>query len=606
MNKFQWICCCWLIAAGCQMKNTVSETQSASTTTEVQAFLDDYNQTYQTLYTETSEAEWKSNTMIVEGDTATQNATKRANERYAAFTGSTENIEKAKQYLSQKETLTPLQVKQLEAILYAAGANPQTAAGLVKQKIDAQTQQTEKLYGFTYTLNNKEVSTNDIDRILRESNNLEERLKAWQASKEVGKVLKDGLQNLQALRNQTVKPLGYPDFFSYQVSEYGMDAGEMRKITRDMITEIWPLYRELHTYARYELANKYKQPVPDMLPAHWLPNRWGQDWTAMVKIEGLNLDDQLKTQSAEWIVKKGEEFYQSLGFDPLPQSFYEKSSLYPLPSGTSYKKNNHASAWHVNLAKDVRSLMSVEPNTDWWETSLHELGHIYYYINYTNPDVPVVLRSGANRAFHEAIGSQMGLASLQHPFLVQMGLASSEAKVDQVQTLLKEALSYIVMVPWAAGTMTEFEYELYAKGLPKDQYNQKWWEVVKKYQGIVPPSPRGEEYCDAATKTHINDDPAQYYDYAIANVLLFQFHDHVARNILKQDPHATNYYGSKETGNFLKGLMRPGATADWRKLMQDELGSSISAKPLAGYFQPLMAYLQQVNKGRKHTLPEVN
>jgi peptidyl-dipeptidase A len=150
--------------------------------------------------------------------------------------------------------------------------------------------------------------------------------------------------------------------------------------------------------------------------------------------------------------------------------------------------------------------------------------------------------------------------------------------------------------------MTEFEYNLYAKNLPKDQYNAKWWELKKQYQGIVPPEERGEEYCDAASKTHINNDAAQYYDYALSYVQLFQLHDHIATKILKQDPRATNYYGSKETGEFLKRILSKGATEDWRKLMREELGEELNAKPMLNYFAPLMDYLKKVNKGRKHTI----
>ncbi|MCZ7615708.1 MAG: M2 family metallopeptidase [Ignavibacteriaceae bacterium] len=178
-------------------------------------------------------------------------------------------------------------------------------------------------------------------------------------------------------------------------------------------------------------------------------------------------------------MKKGEDFYVSLGFPNLPQSFWELSSLYPVPPDAGYKKNTHASAWHMDYDKDVRSLMSVIPNTDWWSTSLHELGHIYYYISYSNPDVPIILREGANRGFHEAIGSMIGLASLQPPFLKGMGLMDKDFKIDETQSLLREALDYIVFLPWSAGVMTEFEYELYAKNLPEDQYNAKWWELVK-------------------------------------------------------------------------------------------------------------------------------
>jgi peptidyl-dipeptidase A len=460
------------------------------------------------------------------------------------------------------------------------------------------------LYGFKFTLNGKELTPNDIDGALEKSTNEKERLEIWKASKEVGKVLKSGVTNLRDLRNKCVQALGYADYFSYQASEYNMSTDELMTATRGMIKDIWPLYRELHTWARYELAKKYKKPVPDYLPAHWLPNRWGQQWSELVKVEGFNLDPYLEKQGAEWIVKKSEEFYKSLGFSELPKTFWEKSSLYPVPPNANYKKNTHASAWHIDNDKDVRSLMSVIPNTEWWGTALHELGHIYYYISYSNPDVPIILRSGANRAYHEAFGTMMGMASLQKPFLQGLGMMDKDAKINDTLMLLKEALEYAVHIPWGSGTMTEFEYNLYAKNISPDKYNKLWWELAKRFQGIEPSEPRGEEYCDAATKTHINDDPAQYYDYSMSNVLLFQFHQHIAQDILKQDPHATNYWGNKEIGNFLQTVMKPGASVDWREHLKKSIGQDFSAKPMLEYFKPLMAYLQKINKGRKYTLPE--
>lgn len=570
---------------------------------EAQAFLDQYSNTYQDLYTKSAEAEWASNTKIVEGDSTNAVATRKANEAFAAFTGSAENIEKAKAILDKKDELTPLQVKQFEAILYAGANNPQIIPDVVKARIKAETEQTEKLYGFDYRIYEKSVSTNDIDNTLKSETNLKKRLDAWQASKEVGPGLKEGLLNLRQLRNKTVQSLGYDDYFTYQASDYGMSRTEMMDLMQQINKELRPLYRELHTYARYELAKKYGvKQVPDYLPAHWLPNRWGQDWSAMVEVEGIDLDGALKPKGAEWLVKQGERFYTSLGFPSLPQSFYDKSSLYPLPSNANYKKNNHASAWHMDLDKDVRSLMSVEPNSEWYETTHHELGHIYYYMTYTNPDVPVLLRGGANRAYHEAIGSLMGLAAMQKPFLAELNLIDKNTQTDDVQTLLKEALNYVVFIPFSSGVMSEWEHDFYAKNLPAEQLNKRWWELKKQYQGIVPPSDRGEKYLDAATKTHINDDAAQYYDYAMSYVILFQLHDHIAKNILKQDPHATNYYGSKEVGNFLRDIMYPGASADWRQMLKDKTGEELSARAMVAYFQPLMEYLKEQNKGRKYTL----
>ncbi|MCB0265876.1 MAG: M2 family metallopeptidase [Calditrichaeota bacterium] len=570
---------------------------------QAQQFLDSYTSEFQKLYYASAKAEWRSNTYIVEGDNSAEEATKAANEALANFTGSKENIETARELLKSKDQLTPIQIKQLEAVLYAAANNPQTVPDLVKARIAAEAEQNKNLFGFDFQIHGESVSTNEIDNILKTETNESKRLAAWEASKEVGKSLKDGLANLQKLRNETVQALGYDDYFAYQVSSYGMTTQEMVDLNKQLIADVMPLYRELHTYARYEFAKKYRMKnVPDYLPAHWLPNRWGQDWNAMVEVEGLNLDNVLAEKGDKWLIEQAERFYISMGFEELPESFWELSSLYPLPEGSDHKKNNHASAWHMDLEHDIRCLMSVVPNTDWYETTHHELGHIYYYVAYTNPDVPPLLREGANRAFHEAVGSLLGLAAMQKPFMAHLNLIEPDLKTDEMQQLLKEALNYIVFIPFSAGVMTGFEHELYSNNLPKDQYNAKWWELKKQYQGIVPPGERGEEYCDAASKTHISNDAAQYYDYALSYVQLFQLHNHIATKILKQDPRATNYYGSKEVGEFLNGILKKGASEDWRKLMQEELGEELSAKAMLNYFAPLMDYLKEVNKGRKYTL----
>lgn len=589
------------LISSCTQKRTADNSKVQS---QVQAYLDHYNQEFQkVLYTDNL-AQWELQTHIVKGDTMAKHRAAIADEAFAKFTGSKSNIDSAQKFLAIKDQLTPLQVRQLQTILFLAGNNPEIASDIVRKRIDAQNAQIEKLYGFAFHMNGKEITPNQIQDILATSTDMNKRLDAWTSSKEVGKELKDGLANLRDLRNESVTPLGYKDFFAYMASEYGMSTDEMLALTHSMIHDTWPLYRELHTWARYTLAEKYHQPVPEYLPAQWLPNRWGQDWTALVQVEGLNIDPYLKDKGAEWIPREAEKFYVSLGFDSLPQTFWHKSSLYPVASDAGYKKNTHASAWHMDFDKDVRSLQSIEANTEWWSTCLHEFGHIYYYQCYSIPEVPIILRTGANRGYHEAFGTMMGLASLQKPFLARLGMINADAKTNDTLKLLNEALDYIVHIPWGSGTMTEFEHDLYSEDIPEDQFNQKWWELVKKCQGIVPPTERGEEYCDAATKTHINDDPAGYYDYSIANVLLFQFHTYIADSILHQDPHATNYWGNKAVGDFLRKVMSSGATVDWRELLQSSIHSELSAKPMVEYFDPLMVYLKRINQGRNYTLPE--
>ncbi len=604
MRKFLYAAIALSIVSASCNNPASTEQQTVKGDTAAQKFIDTYTAEYVKLYTADQEAQWQANIEMKKDDSTNTTKAKAADEAIAAFTGSAENINNAKKYLGSKE-LTAIQKKQIELILYAAANNPATIADVVKARIAAENAQTQKLYGFQYSINGKKVSTNDIDDILKKETDINKRLIAWNASKEVGKTLKTGLVNLRDLRNKTVQALGYHDFFTYQVSDYGMNSEEMMTTMDRLIKELWPLYRELHTYMRYELAAKYHaKEVPDLLPAHWLPNRWGQDWSSAVTVKGLNLDSILKTKSAEWIVKEGEKLYTSMGYPSLPATFWEKSSLYPYPADSNVKKNNHASAWHMDLNHDVRSLMSVEPNAEWWETANHELGHIFYYITYTNDSVPPLLRQGANRAYHEALGTMMGLAAMQKPYLIGRGLISADAKTDSIQSLLKEAMNSVVFIFFSSGTMSNFEKSLYVDNLPQDQFNAKWWELAKKYQGIVPPTTRGEEYCDAATKTHINDDPAQYYDYALSYVLLYQLHNHIAKNILHQDPRATNYYGNKEIGDFVRKIMAPGASKDWRQVLKESTGDDLNAKAMLDYFQPLVSWLKEQNKGRKYTLAE--
>lgn len=587
------------VAAQQKKQPVASKTQQ-----QVQTFLDSYTKEYVRLYTQSSEAQWVSQTFIREGDTTAAAAAKAADEAMAAFTGSTENINAARGFLAMPKMLTPLQKKQLEVILYAAANNPQTIAPLVKTRIAAETDQTQKLYGYQFMLGGKKTTPNELDDILKSETDPAKRQAAWEASKAIGPTLKPGLLRLRDLRNGTVNALGYPDYFTYQVGDYGLTNKEMMQLMDGLLRDLWPLYRELHTWMRYEAAKKYgSAQIPEMLPAHWLPNRWGQDWSSFVNVSGINLDSVLRTKSPQWIVENAEGLYTSIGFEPLPKSFYQKSSLYPYPADSNVKKNTHASAWHMNLGQDVRSLMSVEPSSEWWETTNHELGHIYYYLSYTNPAVPPLLRQGANRAYHEAVGTMMGLAAMQKPYLVGRGLIAENTPTDDVQMLLKEALNSVVFIYFSAGTMSHFEKALYTDKLPGDRFNSEWWALARKYQGIVPPTPRGEAYCDAATKTHINDDPAQYYDYALSYALLYQLHNHIAKVILKQDPRATNYWGRKDVGDFIKGILVQGAAKDWRLVLKETTGDELNARAMLDYFSPLMSWLKAQNAGRVYTLP---
>lgn len=305
------------VIMGCKTEksqsNNVEVTQKEIDSTlekEVQSFLDTYTKEYVALYTASSEAQWKANTYIVKGDEETEKLVQEADEAFAKFTGNKQNIEQAQKFLEKEDKLKPVQVRQLKAIIYGAANNPEIVADLVSKRIEAENAQNAALFGYTFKVDDNEVSTGDIDEKLTSSKDLNDRLKYWESSKDVGKTLKEGLDNLKKLRNQTVQALGYDDYYLYQVSDYGMTRNEMQELNDQMIRDIWPLYRELHTYMRYELAKKYNTDVPDMLPAHWLPNRWGQDWSPEIQVQGLDLSKALKDKSAEWDCKRRRKFLQ--------------------------------------------------------------------------------------------------------------------------------------------------------------------------------------------------------------------------------------------------------------------------------------------------------
>ena len=560
-------------------------------------FLKLVNAGYQSLYYVSQEATWAASTDVKPEHDA---GAEWAGKAFAAFNGNPLVITEAKDLLKHRQELSEITVRQLERVLLMpyGQEGPMTKPKLVAERIEAETHQVSLMNSFQFKVGGRPVSANEIDDKLSSSQDLAERLKWWEASKEIGIPLKDGLVHLRDLRNGVAQELGYPDYFALQVARYGLTTDEMLAFNREFMAELKPLYLQLHTWVKYEMAKKYGQPVPKAIPAHWINNRWSQNWTGFVK--SVDMDPYFKDWQPERIVKTAEAFYTGLGFDPLPASFWAKSDLYPVKPGDPRKKNSHASCWHLDLNTDIRALMSVEPNAQWFETVHHELGHGYYFMSYTRPEVPPLLRDGANPSFHEGMGELIAMATRQIPYLKSVGVLPANYKVDEMQVLLNDALE--VAIPfmfWSCGTMPEWEAEFYGKNMPADQMNARWWQLVHDLQGVEPPSPRGEQFCDAATKTHINDNPAYYYSYGWATVFKFQMHDYIARKILHQDPHATNYAGHKEVGAFLKKVMAKGATEDWRKVLKEATGEDLSTRAMMDYFKPLMAWLEQQNKGRQ-------
>lgn len=569
---------------------------------EADEFLAMYKSIAQKLYAVAAEAHWKAATDVSDQHTGERIGADRT---FGAFAGSAYVINQTQKLLSEEE-ISELTQRQLRKVLLAASEYPGTIPNVVSERVEREARQSSILDSFEFCYERKgercteTFTPNQIDNALQESHDLAERRLIWEISKQIGPALKPGLVELRRLRNRIAQEMGYSSFFSLQVSDYEMSVDEMMQTMENFQQDLRPLYEQVHCWTKYQLAKRFGRPPPKRIPAHWIGNRWAQAWPGLTT--SADLAHLFRGKSSEWIVEQAERFYTSLGMPPLPDSFWEKSDLYQLASDARRKKNTHASAWHLDLDQDVRSLMSVEPNYRWFQTAHHELGHVYYFLAYSNPKVPLTLRGGANRAFHEAIGDLIGMAARQPAYLKQIGLLSNESEINPMTWLLDEALNQaVVFIPFSAGTMSFFERDLYEDNLSPAEFNQRWWEYVVRFQGIEPPEPRGEEFCDACTKTHISDDPAQYYDYAMAFVIKYQLHTYIAKNILKQDAHNCNYYGNREVGEFLWGLLQLGATKDWKEVIREATGEEISTRAMLEYFEPLMKYLQKENTGRELT-----
>jgi len=574
---------------------------------EARAFLDVVVPLLMPVETVTAQVEWTAATDVTPEHTG---ARAGADKAMAALAGSKTIIEHGRALLAKEKELDPVTARQLRKLMLAAAEAPGTIPEVVAKRVDAEAHQAAIQDGYTFCLQPKPggagclrpATANDIDNTLLKSRDLNERLKVWNASKEIGRPLKPGLDELQKLRNQVAREMGYSSFFGLQVADYGMTVAEMMALLDQTLQTTRPLFEQLHCFAKYTLAKRFGRPVPAAIPAHWLGNRWGQKWPGLV--EQANLDRYFRGAKPETIVKSAESFYTSLGFPPLSDGFWQKSDLFPVPAAGARKKNAHASAWHIDHDQDVRSLMSVEPDEQWFGTAHHELGHIYYFLAYSRPEVPMVLREGANRAFHEAVGELARLASEETPYLHQIGVLPASVNPDPKDWLLQSALDSIVFIPFSAGTMSHFEHDLYEDELPASEWQSRWWQYATHFQGIAPPNARPEDGCDACTKTHINDDPAQYYDYTLASLIKFQLHDHICTQILKQDVRSCNYAGQRAVGDFLRGILSLGATRDWRAVIKEATGEEISPRAMMAFYQPLVEALAKDNAGRTCTLGE--
>ena len=449
-----------------------------------------------------------------------------------------------------------------------------------------------------------------FEAIIDKSRNPKQLLSAWRGWHEIGKPMKPMYLRMVEIGNKGSKDLGYEGLSDLWFSKYDMPADEFLNETDRVWDEVKPLYDALHCHVRAKLNDHYGDdviPITGPLPVHMLGNMWGQSWSNiydLVYTEEANSNSidvtkiiEDKNLSEIEMVEYAEDFFLSIGFEPLPKTFWERS-LFVKPSDRSVVC--HASAWNLDPVKnDLRIKMCIEKNEEDFITIHHELGHIFYYQAYNH--LPTLFQGGANDGFHEAFGDLLTL-SITPDYLNQIGFITKDeaklAKEDPIGLLMKQALEGVVVVPWAL-MLDKWRSAVFNGEIEANKLNSSWWELRKQYQGISTFEDRNEEYFDPGAKYHIPGN-TPYTRYYLARIMQYQFHEALCNSIgFEGYLHDCSIYGSIEAGEKIISTMAMGESLPWQEAFENLTGSrKLSGKSILNYYAPLKDWLDEQNKDR--------
>ena len=449
-----------------------------------------------------------------------------------------------------------------------------------------------------------------FESIIDNSRDPKELLRAWEGWHEIGKPMKPMYMRMVDIGNQGSVDLGYEGLSDLWFSKYDMPAEDFLDDTDRVWSEVKPLYDALHCHVRAKLNEHYGDEVISKtgpLPVHMLGNMWGQSWSNIYDLVYEEKPDSKyidvtkiineKSLSEIEMVEYAEDFFISMGFKPLPKTFWERS-LFVKPRDRSVVC--HASAWNLDPANnDLRIKMCIEKNEEDFITIHHELGHIFYYQAYNH--IPTVFQAGANDGFHEAFGDLLTL-SITPDYLVDIGFISEddaeEAKQDPIGLLMKQALDGVVIVPWAL-MLDKWRSGVFDGDIDESNLNSSWWSLREEYQGINTSYERSENYFDPGAKYHIPGN-TPYTRYYLASIMQYQFHEALC-NLINYDGylHECSIYGNKEAGDRIITTMAMGQSLPWQDAFENLTGSrQLSGKSIMNYYAPLKEWLDEENKNR--------
>ena len=449
-----------------------------------------------------------------------------------------------------------------------------------------------------------------FESIIDNSRDPKELLRAWEGWHEIGKPMKPMYMRMVDIGNQGSVDLGYEGLSDLWFSKYDMPAEDFLDDTDRVWSEVKPLYEALHCHVRAKLNEHYGDEVISKtgpLPVHMLGNMWGQSWSNIYDLVYEEKPDSKyidvtkiineKSLSEIEMVEYAEDFFISMGFKPLPKTFWERS-LFVKPRDRSVVC--HASAWNLDpVNNDLRIKMCIEKNEEDFITIHHELGHIFYYQAYNH--IPTVFQAGANDGFHEAFGDLLTL-SITPDYLVDIGFISKddadEAKQDPIGLLMKQALDGVVIVPWAL-MLDKWRSGVFDGDIDESNLNSSWWSLREEYQGINTSYERSENYFDPGAKYHIPGN-TPYTRYYLASIMQYQFHEALC-NLIDYDGylHECSIYGNKEAGDRIITTMAMGQSLPWQDAFENLTGTrQLSGKSIMNYYAPLKEWLDEENKNR--------
>ena len=443
----------------------------------------------------------------------------------------------------------------------------------------------------------------EVTKVLASSRNEKELRREWEGWQTISPPMKKDYARFAELSNKGAKELGFADTGAMWRARYDMPPDAFAKELDRLWDQVRPLYLDLHAYVRMKLHEKYGDVVPEKgpIPAYLLGNIWAQDWSNIYPLvapaksdAGYSVTDLLKRHKVEPIdmVKIGERFYTSLGFAPLPKTFWERS-LFVRPRDRDVVC--HASAWDIDSESDVRIKMCIEQTAEDFSTIHHELGHNFYQRAYK--DLPVIFRDSANDGFHEAIGDTIAL-SVTPEYLVKIGLLDKAPDSSRdIGLLMARALDKVAFLPFGL-LIDQWRWKVFSGEVKPEEYNKAWWDLRLKYQGIAPPSTRGEEFFDPGAKYHVPDN-TPYARYFLADILQFQFHRGLSKAAGCTTPlHRCSIYESKEAGQRLNAMLSMGLSKPWPEALDAIDGTkTMDASAILDYFAPLKAWLDEQVKG---------